>query len=273
MQFDKRRLIITFSAILSVTVIAILTQISWGGSNINIVSGLLFSWFIPGFALLSIFFPKDLIRLETVILSIITSFIFDILVGTILEIFQFKLNGSGFIISLWLISISLLLINFLRSIFDTYPSDRISLSVIFQSYLFQIKEFAKIIKDAKVNFLMLIVLLSILAYTIVWSFQVNIQAAKVDSKTFTALSIEPATSDIVNNKYNLVIHNQEKKRMFYRLELRRNSIIIAHWDTIVINKSEKKVIELSSSVFYGQTDLLLFVENNDSPYRQVRISR
>lgn len=260
-------------AILLVTLIAYLTFAGWDGNMISVVSGFLLSWFIPGFALMMVLYPNKLVRINTLVMSFVTSLIFDVLVGTALELLNFRLNESGFVVGLWLITISLLLTSNLMKIRGTSSPDRVNLKTLYKSLLEKIKEMISGSKSVKSNCLVFLILVSVLLIIASWAFFVNLQAAKVESKPFTSLAIEPSSEssseDLSISNFKVVIDNQENKSMVYRLEMRRNSSIFVERENIELDQNEQWVREIPFPQFAGQYSLLLFREGEDQPYRQV----
>jgi len=266
------RLYSTMSAMLFVTLVAYLAFARWDGNIISIVSGLLLSWFIPGFALMMVLYPDKLVRINTLVMSFIMSFIFDVLVGAILELLNLKLNGSGFVIGLWLIAILLLLTSgFMKMRSSSFP-DPVSLKTIYKSLLDKIKNLISDPRSVKSNYLVFLILVSVLLITVSWAFKVNLSAANnVKPKPFTALAIEPSDVDVTNKYFKITIDNQEGKSMVYRLVVRKNSIIFMQRENIMVDQDEQWALEIPSSQLDGQIDLWLFRGEENESYRQVHL--
>jgi hypothetical protein len=271
MLSTRGRLYLTIAAIVFVILISYLVLSKWEGNIAHIFSGLLLSWFLPGFSLMLVLYPAKLIRIHTLVFSVVISFLFDILIGAILEFLNFKLNESSFVIGLNLITISLLIASSITNTHGASSSSHATAKSIFQLIRYKIEKQLLSVRLVKSYYIVLFILISVLIITVWWAFRVNLEAATGGSKTFTALTIEPLSQDLLNNKYKVVIDNQENKSMDYRLELRRNSIILANWENIALDQNEQWAVELSSSQFIGQTDLWLFKEGEDQPYRQLQL--
>jgi hypothetical protein len=153
--------------------------------------------------------------------------------------------------------------------------NRISLKTLYQSLLDKIKKLVLGSKSVKSNYLVFLILVGVLLITASWAFLVNLQAAKVEPRPFTALTIEPSSEssseDLSISDFKVVIDNQENKSMVYRLEIRRNSSVFVEWENIELDQNEQWVREIPFSQFAGQCSLLLFREGEDQPYRQVHI--
>ncbi len=271
MRSARRRLYPTMPAILFVTLIAYLAFAGWDGNIISIVSGLLLSWFIPGFTLMMVLYPNKLVRINTLVMSFVISLIFDVLVGAALELLNFRLNESGFVVGLWLITITLLTTSNFMRIRGIVSPNRADLKTIYKLLFDKIKKSASGSRSINSNYIVPFILISILLITASWAITINIQAAKTESKPFTALAIESLTADLSEKNFRVVVYNQEKKPMVYRLEMRRDSIVIAEWENIMLDQDEQWVIELLSSQVVEPSDLWLFRSGEDQPYRQVHL--
>jgi hypothetical protein len=262
----KQQVYLTSFIILLVSLISFISISTWDGNIIHIISGLLLSCFITGFTFMILIYPKNIFSIEKTVLSILISFIFDILVGTSLEILNLKLNESGFIIGLWLITVSFsIAFNFTNTDREILSFQKIS-NKIHQSLTKH--RLMLISTPIKVNYFVRFILLSTLIIIIFWAFQINLNASKVITKPFTALTIEPST---LNNNIKIVIDNQENKFMIYRLEMRRNSILIKKWENIKLDQDVQWTIEVPLSEVVGQSELWLYLykEDESEPYRQV----
>lgn len=271
MPISSGRLNRTLVAVFLVTLLTLIVLSKSEGNSIHVLSGLLLSWFIPGFALMIVLYPNEpILSIRSVILSIITSFVLDILVGTLLDILNLGLNELGFVIGLWLITVLLLIIG--TSTF--YTSSRISSS---QTEIDSIRQstfklsLVSVFEFARSNYVVILLLVSVLFITVSWAFRVNLRAANdVKPKTFTALAIDPL-NDVTNKHLRITIDNREGKSMVYRLEMRRNSVLFMEWENIILSQGEQWAVEIPLSQLVSQNDLRLFRNGESEPYRQVHL--
>jgi hypothetical protein len=229
----------------------------------------LFSWFIPGFALVIVLNPNEaIVSIKTVIFSILTSFVLDILVGTLLDVLDLGLTKSGLIIGLWLFTVLSVVAGNARRAIRTIASNS-EVPKRIRRPLFR----SNTTVDANLvgaNPVVIFLLVCSLILTASWALQVNLRAVNgLKPKPFTVLTIDPTDTETNHHYFKILIDNQEAKPMVYRLEMRRDSVLVMEWEHISLDHDEQWTVEIPSSRIVGQTELWLFREGQDRLYRQV----
>jgi uncharacterized membrane protein len=268
----RGRLYFTIYATLFVTLVAIVVLVIRPGNTISVAFGLFLSWFAPGFAFMSLLIPKRSLSPNTVVLSVVVSYAIDIVIGFSLEVLDLGLNELGFVIGLWLITIVLLVVGVFANSTSLGLRGQAMADAISRGLSHGVKESGLRHKAVRTHYPLYGFLIVGLLSMALWTFAVVLKAADVVTKPFTALSIEGSSAEPGDGGLRVVIDNQENRAMVYRLELRRNEVLLAKWESIALDRHEEWASDLSSSQLVGETSFRLFVQGESQPYRQIHLT-
>jgi uncharacterized membrane protein len=262
---------LTVDGMLLVSVAAGVVLATDGESALGIASGFLLVWFAPGVALMSLLRPYRLLSVKTVMFSIVASYAIDVVVGVGLEVLGVGLDDVGFIAGLWLVTCMLLM-----------------LSLVADGMRARERRFGEALggrrcfvdggnrverrKRAERSYYPVYgLLLLALVATILWTVPMILRGAKAESEPFTALSVESAPVEGGVAGFSVVIDNQEGRSMVYRLEMRRDDVILRNWDGISLGQHERWVQGVGTDQLIGGTSFWLFVGDDIQPYRHIHL--
>jgi uncharacterized membrane protein len=268
----RGRLYFTIYATLFVTLVAIVVLVIRPGNTISVAFGLFLSWFAPGFALMSLLNPERSLSPNTVVLSVVVSYAIDIVIGLSLEVLDLGLNELGFVVGLWLVTILLLMVGAFANRSGIGLRGQAVANTTWRGLFRGVKESGLSHKAIRIHYPLYGVTIVALVSAVLLTSQVVVKAARVESRPFTALSIESLAAKAGDGHVRVVIENQENKAVVYRLELLRDGDLLEEWESIALGQHEQWALDLSSSQLVGETSFRLFVQGESQPYRQIHLT-
>ncbi|MGQ9926465.1 MAG: DUF1616 domain-containing protein [Chloroflexaceae bacterium] len=224
--------------------------------------GLLLACFAPGYALLFALFPRETDRLSQAALSIPLSLVLGILLGVGMDLAALPFSGVLFAGLSWAITVAGLAIGAWRLERSGGP----------RNFFRQAPE--GVAPSWQPVHLLSNTLAALLVVALAgWAGYSLYQASQVETRPFTTLAVEPAsTGDVVQQV--VVIANHEHTPMAYRLEVRTpDDAVIGAWSGVLTPGQTYRMplparLDLEAS---GRARVLLFRDQEREPYRTVHL--
>lgn len=221
--------------------------------------GLVLACFAPGYALLFALFPPEAHRLQQAALSIPLSLALGILLGAGIDLAALTFSGTLFAGLSWVITMAGLAIGAWR----LERSGGLS-GFFHQASLPQVSH---LLTGALVALLVIA--------SAGWAGVALYRAAQVETRPFTALSVEPASIDGTLRQV-VVVANHEHAPVAYRLEVRLpNGGVAGGWSG-VLTPGQTYHVSLPASLDLEageRAEVLLFRDQENKPYRTVHLAR
>lgn len=228
---------------------------------VRILSGLVLSWFAPGYALLLALLPGGMEFIERITLSVVASFILSVLTGSALELAGLDINSLIFTFCLWAATLALLWTVMVRAFIYRNRPGELEVAVMTGPVVPKSKPVTLWAgRHSGRSVVALAMCVMFVGGSAAWAADGIVSASQPEPKHFTSLAVEGT---------NVTVENHEGTAALYTIKLETPGRNAPIWQSLNLANGETWSKPLPANLD-KTTEITLFRDNSDTPYRHVK---